>query len=627
MQGINKYGQEKQEFDPVKHLEYLRSLHQEGPHLGNQYLEDSALNEYLKPLISSEVLGKHQKDLENLGDLAVNKMLDLSKQCEREQPQLVQFDAYGKRIDKLNLSNAWHKMHEISAEQGIVATAYDPQNGQYARLIQLIKLYIYSTSSGLYGCPLAMTDGASYVLTQVLAHDGKVLDKKVVAKIQDALNHLTTYNPTEFWTSGQWMTEKRGGSDVSGSTETVAVNYKPNKYRLYGYKWFSSATDCQVTLALARIIPEGAKLTLEEMHKIPVSLFLLKLRKKDKELNQIEIIRLKEKLGTKQLPTAELLLKGTPAYLISPVGKGIKYISHMLNITRLYNSAFAVGGMRRMIALCRDYSDRRAVFGNKLSKIPLQVKVLSDMEVIFRGNLILLLRVGYWLSKEQSNTATQIESDLLRISSPLLKLYSGKDVVRLCSEGLEYFGGLGYMENSHLPNLFRDSQVLAIWEGTTNVLCLDFYRAIVNNSSMDSYVKFIQSILLNVVSNENGLISKNMFKDNYTILVNEFNENQQQLNNLILSKEFPKYSHHLREVLFNFVRVFIGVLLLEHAMISGRDKDVDIFTRWLNISPKHVVNLSYDVQKVKKIGLDTDALDKQRGCGDKDSRGLTRPRF
>lgn len=77
----------------------------------------------------------------------------------------------------------------------------------------------------------------------------------------------------------------------------------------------------------------------------------------------------------------------------------------MLNITRMYNAAFAVGGMRRMIALCRDYSDRRAVFGNKLSNTPLQVKVLSDMEVVFRGNLIFLLRNGYWLSKEQANTA------------------------------------------------------------------------------------------------------------------------------------------------------------------------------------------------------------------------------
>jgi len=109
------------------------------------------------------------------------------------------------------------------------------------------------------------------------------------------------------------MTEKRGGSDVSNGTETIAVHYKGDKYKLYGYKWFSSATECNMTLALARIVDPTKNLNPEEIRRIPLSLFFLETRRKDDKLNGIEIIRLKEKLGTRQLPTAELLLKGTKA--------------------------------------------------------------------------------------------------------------------------------------------------------------------------------------------------------------------------------------------------------------------------------------------------------------------------
>lgn len=130
--------------------------------------------------------------------------------------------------------------------------AYDGSHnlGINQRFGQLIALYMYQCSSGLYGCPLAMTDGAAYTL--------KDFDKTGKPYLEKAFYHLTSRNQP--WTSGQWMTEKKGGSDVS-NTETVAINEDKEKYRLFGYKWFTSATDSQMSLGLAKIIPKDTPIT------------------------------------------------------------------------------------------------------------------------------------------------------------------------------------------------------------------------------------------------------------------------------------------------------------------------------------------------------------------------------
>lgn len=192
----------------------------------------------------------------------------------------------------------------------------------------------------------------------------------------------------------------------------------------------------------------------------------------------MEIVRLKDKLGTQQLPTAELLLKGSVAKLVGKSEDGVKNISKMLFVTRMYNSATAVGIMRRVIALARDYSSRRTIGRTKLSEMPLQLRVLSHMEVTHRANLIFYLSISMLMTKMQAETIKDDDANLLRIFTPILKLFTGKQVLEVCTEGLECFGGMGYIEGTMLPTLLRDAQVLSIWEGTTNVLCHDFVRAL-----------------------------------------------------------------------------------------------------------------------------------------------------
>ncbi len=180
------------------------------------------------------------------------------------------------------------------------------------------------------------------------------------------------------------MTEKRGGSDVSSGTETIAIPIENEKdmYSLIGYKWFSSATDSDMALVLARVdsMDKGLSMFLLETHD-PTS----------GDLNGIEIVKLKNKLGTRQLPTAELILNGAKAKKISEEGRGVSGIANMLTITRMHNIVSSVACQRKILSLARDYAHRRVAFGKKIAEHPLHLATLSKMETEVRGCTMLLL--------------------------------------------------------------------------------------------------------------------------------------------------------------------------------------------------------------------------------------------
>ena len=170
-------------------------------------------------------------------------------------------------------------------------------------------------------------------------------------------------------------------------------------------------------------------------------MFFVELRDKDKNLNGIQVHKLKNKLGTKQLPTAELLLSGTKAQLVGQPGRGIKLISGMLTITRIHNAIAACSFMRRMNHLARDYATKRSAFGAELHRQPAHVSVLARMEIESRAAMLLGLEVSRLLGRVENNCASETEKDLMRILTPLAKLVTGKQTVAVCSEGLECFGG------------------------------------------------------------------------------------------------------------------------------------------------------------------------------------------
>ncbi|HMH26894.1 MAG TPA: acyl-CoA dehydrogenase family protein [Gemmatimonadaceae bacterium] len=443
----------------------MSEFFQDPPRLGNQYDDDALLRAYLRWRLPAKMLAEIEPSLRRLGNRAATDILALGEAAESSPPIHVPYDAWGRRVDRIETSDAWRELDRISATEGIVATAYEREHGAHSRIDQFARLYLFAPSSALYSCPLAMTDGAA-----------RFLEVHGEESVRPVLAHLTSRDPSEFWTSGQWMTERTGGSDV-GSTSTIAACEEGNGYSLYGSKWFTSATTSQVAMTLARI--EGAPAGSHGL-----SVFLVDLRGPDGRLRNIRVERLKDKLGTRALPTAELTLEGTPAQLVGGAGDGIRKIATLFNVTRVYNAVAAVAGMRRAIALASDYARRRRAFGKPLIEHPLHVETLAEMQLELRAAFLLAFRVVELLGREECGDATDAELRLLRFLIPVVKLYTAKQAIAVASEALEAFGGAGYIEDSGIPRLLRDAQVLSIWEGTTNILSLDALRAMERSDAL-----------------------------------------------------------------------------------------------------------------------------------------------
>ncbi len=508
---------------------------QEAPELLNQYSDDRVLRNYLKKNLKESTLSEIENDLIRFGERVVSDVLKMAEESEQNPPVHIPYNPWGKRIDEIKVCRGWTELDKVAAEEGIVAIGYERKFAEESRLYQFAKLYLFHPSSAIYSCPLAMTDGAARLIEM---HGDEALKKK-------AFKHLTSRSPQEFWTSGQWMTERTGGSDVSG-TSTVA-KVENGTYKLYGVKWFTSATTSQMAMTLARIENDpGGKL----------SLFYVELRNAEGELQNIQINRLKDKLGTKALPTAELTLMGTPASLVGDAGKGVKTIATLFNITRLYNACCAVGYMRRGLALAKSYAQKREAFGKKLIDHGLHADTLADLQARFELSFLLTFHAIKLQGKEEMQKCTETESGALRLLIPLVKLHTAKEGVAIASELLESFGGAGYIEDTGLPQLLRNAQVLSIWEGTTNVLSLDAQRAIKKENAGEGFMVDLKSRLAQL----NNPKTQSFLQD-LTPVVEKLSGDL----TFIKNHDSEDVATNARTMAFNLTRIYGLALVLEQA--------------------------------------------------------------
>src|SRR6185503_10388018 len=438
----------------------MNLFQQAPPALGNQYYEDRVLRSYLARVLPADVLSDIQGSLAEMGRLAGGELYELQLADRLNEPKLTQWDAWGNRVDKIEVTPVWREAERVAVELGVVSTAYEQKHGSLSRIHQCALAYLFTPSTDIYSCPLAMTDGAARTL---LVAGNELL-------IERALPHLIAREPEKFWTAGQWMTELTGGSDV-GLSETVAKRESESHYRLYGRKWFTSAIASQIALTLAR--PDG-----NPPGGRGLALFYLETRDERGLLNNIEINRLKDKLGTRKVPTAELTLNGTRAELVMGTTDGVRNITPLLNITRLWNGISSVALMRRGLALAFDYAHKRVAFGAPLSEKPLHMDTLASLQAEAEAAFHLAFYIAELTGRSEAGEINEHDARLLRLLTPIMKLTTAKQAVAVTSEVLESFGGAGYIEDTGLPVLLRDSQVLPIWEGTTNVLSLDTLRAI-----------------------------------------------------------------------------------------------------------------------------------------------------
>lgn len=548
----------------------MSDFFQSGPMLGNQYAEDRTLQTVLRQHMPADVLGEVEADLLPFGDRVVGDIERMGQDAEAHPPRHVPFDPWGRRIDEIEVAQGWKDLDRVSAEEGIVATAYERRHGCYSRIHQLAKLYLFCPSSAIYSCPLAMTDGAARLI-EVQGDD---------ELRRGAFRRLISRDPSEFWTSGQWMTERAGGSDVSQSNTLARPD--GDAYRLFGTKWFTSATTAQMAMTLARVeSTDGAT----EIGSRGLGLFYLETRLEDGALNEITIHRLKDKLGTKALPTAELSLVGTRARLIGKPGEGVRRITSLINVTRVYNAVCAVAGMRRGLALARDYARRRSVFGKPLAEQPLHIETLASLQVELQGAMALVFHLAALMGREETREATDDESAVLRILTPIAKLYTAKQGVEFASEILESFGGAGYIEDTGLPRLLRDAQVLSIWEGTTNVLSLDVLRSMAKESALGPLLDRLTRRLEHPLPSELSSASQKTSRAISDI-------RQMAARFLDEGDDFAQAS--ARSFAYSLARTTIAALLLEQAC-AGRDRSkqaMAIAERWCakDLSPTLAAN-------------------------------------
>jgi alkylation response protein AidB-like acyl-CoA dehydrogenase len=449
---------------------------QDPPRLANQYTSDRVLRSYLSRALPPEVLRAIEPALGEMGELAAGPLYELQLADRANEPKLTQWDAWGRRIDQIEVSPLWRQAARIAAERGLVAIAYERAHGAHARVHQMAVAYLFDPSTDVYTCPLAMSDGAAKTL---LAHGNRPL-------VERAVPRLTSRDPARAWTSGQWMTERTGGSDV-GASETVA---RPDgdRFRLHGTKWFTSATTSEMALTLAR--PEG-----NPPGGRGLALFYVETREADGRLRPgLAVNRLKDKLGTRKVPTAELSLDGAEAAAVNGTTDGVRNIAPMLNVTRTWNAVAAAAGMRRGLALARDYAGKRTAFGGPLADKPLHLETLAGVQAEQEAAFHLAFRAVELLGSEETGTLAPREADLLRLLTPICKLTTGRQAVAAASEIVESFGGAGYVEDTGLPRLLRDAQVLSIWEGTTNVLSLDVLRTAARPGALDAWAEEVTSL-------------------------------------------------------------------------------------------------------------------------------------
>jgi len=444
------------------------AYHLDPPRPGDAFSDDALLREYLSRILPAPARPAVEEELKALGALSGERLHDLQLATRLEEPTLRQWDPWGRRVDQIALTSLWREAAELAAHHGLVATAYERRLGPLSRVHQMAMVHVLEPSLDVYSCPLAMTDGAARTLLDLATPD----------LAERAVPRLTSRDPLRMWTSGQWMTELAGGSDVAG-TETVA-RLEDGVWRLHGTKWFSSATTAEMALALAR--PEG-----NPPGSRGLALFYVETREADGTSNRIRVNRLKDKLGTRKLPTAELSLEGARAVPVHGLKDGVRNIGPMLNVTRTWNAVAAAAGMARGLALARDHARRRVAFGAPLREKPLHRDTLASLEAEREGAFLLAFRAVELLGLAEGPEASEAERALLRVVTPLAKLTTGKLAVAVASEVLECFGGAGYVEDTGIPRLLRDAQVLPIWEGTTNVLSLEALRALAAGQGLGAH--------------------------------------------------------------------------------------------------------------------------------------------
>jgi len=401
-----------------------------------------------------------EERLSSLGRAATGEPLEWGRLANENPPVLKTHDRYGHRIDEVEFHPAWHRLMQVSVENAIHSLPWreDRPGAHVARGALMITI---SQSDSGVGCPISMTYAAVPAL-RAQPELAAVWEPKLTSTDYDP--RLAPVADKSGAICGMAMTEKQGGSDVRANTTTaraVGGRGPGATYELTGHKWFCSAPMSDVFLVLAQA--EGG-----------LSCFLLPRVLEDGTRNTFRIQRLKNKLGNRSNASSEVEFERSIATMVGEEGRGVPTIIEMVNHTRLDCVLGSTALMREAVAQATHHAAHRTAFGKLLIDQPLMQNVLADLCIESEAATITAMRLAHAYDRAPEDDH---EASFRRLATAVAKYWVCKTTVPHVGEALECLGGNGYVEDSGMPRLYKESPLNSIWEGSGNVNCLDVLRA------------------------------------------------------------------------------------------------------------------------------------------------------
>jgi putative acyl-CoA dehydrogenase len=376
-------------------------------------------------------------------------------------PALKTFDRFGNRIDEASFHPAWHELLALGVRHGLHALPWqDPRPGAHVARAALF-IQLAQVEAGV-GCPLSMTYSAVPALRAqpelAAAWEPRLASSGYEPALDPPGGKASAL-------AGMAMTEKQGGSDVRANLTAARPldgGGPGAEYALDGHKWFCSAPMCDVFLVLAQA-PGG------------LTCFLVPRVLPDGTRNVFRLQRLKDKLGNRSNASSEVEFQGTWAQMVGEEGRGVPTIIEMVGHTRLDCVIGASAGMRQGVAQATWHAAHRSAFGKTLIDQPLMTNVLADLCVESEAATVTAMRLARAYDEASDDPR---EAGFKRVATAVAKYWTCKRAPGHAAEALECLGGNGFVEESGMPRLFRESPLGSIWEGSGNVQCLDVLRAL-----------------------------------------------------------------------------------------------------------------------------------------------------
>lgn len=441
------------------------------------FREDPFFQGLLRRHFSADELKAALPYLEGMGKLSAQTISPLAMIADRKRPEHVPYDAQGRRVDFIDYDSSYLEMARRTYGFGIVGLGQSPDfqkaGRDYGPLLKFSLGYLFSQSGSVLYCPICMTDGT----LQLLKRYGSEAMKK------EWIPRITSLDYESFYDGAMYLTEVQGGSDVGANT--CVARQENGQWRLYGEKWFCSNIGSKTAMVLAR--PEGAPKGTSGL-----GLFLVPRDLENGERNKIMVWRIKNKLGTCEMATGEVEFQGALAYPVGDVAKGFSYMTDMLNLSRLYNSVWSVGLMRRAYLEARHYAEGREAFGKAIVKYPLVDRLVRRLGEDTEKALAFLFEGIALMDAVEKGKQRPEDEILLRLYTPILKSFTAERSIQSAHGAIEIFAGNGCVEDFPVGKLLRDAQILAVWEGTANILALDLLRVLKKTEAASILFKKIE---------------------------------------------------------------------------------------------------------------------------------------